>query len=88
MALIKYQVEVKPRALKALKKLDVVDQKRIYAALLLLSENPFPPLVKKLNSRPGFRITVGKLRIIYEVDGKRLIITVIDLGPRREVYRK
>ena len=41
----------------------------------------------KLQNRPGYRLRVGDSRVIYEIDGERLIILVLKIGPRGEVYR-
>jgi len=43
--------------------------------------------VTKLQNRPGYRIRVGDWRVIYEIDGESLIILVLRIGPRGEVYR-
>jgi mRNA interferase RelE/StbE len=54
----------------------------------LLSENPIPPKAKKLSGRNGYRIRVGDFRIIYEIQKSILVVLVIDIGHRREIYRK
>lgn len=41
----------------------------------------------KLQNRPGFRLRIGDWRVIYEIEGERLIILVLKIGPRGEVYR-
>ncbi len=87
LALIGYTLQVQPRAVKAIAKLQTKDQKKIHAALLLLSENPFPPASAKLTNREGYRVRVGNFRILYTVDGKKLIIQIVEVGHRREIYR-
>ena len=80
------RIEKTPR--KFLKTLNLSDKKRIDLALTLLTENPIPPKAKKLSGREGYRIRVGDFRIIYEIQKSVLIVLVIDIGHRREIYRK
>ena len=80
------RIEKTPR--KFLKTLNLSDKKRIDVALTLLSENPIPPKAKKLAGRDGYRIRVGDFRIIYEIQKSVLVVLVIDIGHRREIYRK
>lgn len=46
------------------------------------------PNAKKLHDRPGFRLRVGDWRVIYEVQDEQLIILVLKVAPRGEVYRE
>ena len=79
------RIEKTPR--KFLKTLQISEKKRIDAALTLLAENPIPPKSKKLNGRDGYRIRVGDFRIIYEIQKNVLVVLIIDIGHRREIYR-
>jgi mRNA interferase RelE/StbE len=83
-----YSVELSPKARKSLRKLSSTDQLRITAAIEILRTNPFPPSVKKLHGRGGYRIRVGEYRVIYEFDGTSLFILVLDIGPRRDIYTR
>ena len=85
-SLIRYNVSLAPKAQKALLAASKEDRLRISAAIELLRENPLPPKALKLKGRDGFRIRVGKFRIIYIFDGTELIIIVLDIGPRRDIY--
>lgn len=85
--MIRYTVELLPRAQKALVALPKGDALKIVAAIELLRENPIPPRALKLRGREGYRVRVGKYRIIYTFDGSALTILVLDLGPRRDIYR-
>jgi len=51
-----------------------------------LAKNPRPAGYKKLKGRDGFRIRVGDFRIIYEVIDSNLIVDLINLGHRKEIY--
>lgn len=82
-----YEIELRPAALRALKKVDRQNQARIRGAIALLSADPRPPGAKALRGRDALRIRVGDYRIIYTVQDDRLLIVVVTLGHRREVYR-
>jgi len=79
-------VSFQPKAKKALIAASKEDRLRITAAIELLRENPLPPKALKLKGRDGYRIRVGKYRIIYSFDGIELVIIVLDIGPRRDIY--
>ncbi len=55
-----------------------------------MAEEPFPPDVEKLSGidEDWYRVRVGDYRIIYDVDEGRLIVLVIRIGHRREVYKR
>lgn len=82
-----FKVEFKAAARKALERLGKKDQLRIYAAIELLADNPRPPLAAKIKGGDYFRVRVGDYRILYSIDSGRLIILIIDIGHRREIYR-
>ena len=85
---MKYEIEFRPSALKALAKITKRDRLRIQGAIELLSENPFPPNSKKLKLRPEHSLKVGDYRILYQVIKNRMIVEVIALGYRKEIYKK
>ncbi|MDP4013584.1 MAG: type II toxin-antitoxin system RelE/ParE family toxin [Candidatus Nanopelagicales bacterium] len=83
-----YSVEVARRAVKALASLPRREQLRIRAAIDLLSEHPRPPgCVAIVGEEFTYRVRVGSYRIIYEVRDDVLLVRVIRIGHRREVYR-
>jgi mRNA interferase RelE/StbE len=75
---------------KYLKKQDKVLRRRIRDALLELAESPFRASeVKRLKGRQGqFRKRVGDYRIIYEIVDKQLIILVLKISSRGNVYKE
>ena len=81
-----YQIELRPAAVRALKRIDHQDRDRIRGAIALLGEDPRPPGAKALHGRPGLRVRIGDYRIIYTIDDDILIVAVITLGHRRDVY--
>ena len=82
-----YTIEILRSAQKQLSKIERRDQSRIIEAVQKLTETPRPPGCKKLSGRPAWRIRVGSYRVIYEVQDESLLILVIDIGHRREIYR-
>jgi mRNA interferase RelE/StbE len=83
-----YAVEFAASALREFKALERAMQRRIATRIDELAGKPFPPGSKKLTGSPDhYRIRVGDFRVIYKVDGKRLVILVLKIGHRREVYR-
>ena len=83
---VSYQIELRAAAVRALKRIDHQDRDRIRGAISLLGEDPRPPGAKALKGRPGLRVRVGDYRIIYTVDDDILIVAVIAVGHRRDVY--
>jgi mRNA interferase RelE/StbE len=85
----RYRVLFKPSAEKALRQLPISVQKRIVAAVDGLQDNPRPPGAVKLTAEPDlWRIRVGDYRVIYSIDDERLIILVVRITHRKDVYRR
>ena len=59
---------------------------RIQGAIALLASDPRPPAGRALRDRPKFRVRVGDYRMIYTVADDVLLVVVVALGYRREVY--
>ena len=76
-------------AFRTLRELDGKTRKRLIDRLEALAQNPKTPNnnVKKLQGIDGYRLRVGDWRIIYRLENKKLVIVVIDIGQRKEVYR-
>jgi mRNA interferase RelE/StbE len=86
---VTYRVEVARRAAKAVAGLPRREQQRIRAAIDLLAENPRPPGCVTLAGGPGrYRVRVGDYRIVYEVHDDRLVVQVVRVGHRSDVYRR
>lgn len=83
-----YRIEVRPAAARALRQLDREVQPRIQGAIALLALNPRPPAARALRGRPGLRVRVGDYRIVYTVEDDVLLVVVVAIGHRREVYRR
>jgi len=85
---VSYRVELRPAAVRALKQIDHQDRDRIRGAIALLTHDPRPPGARALQGRPGLRVRVGDYRIIYTIDDGVLLIVVVALGHRRDVYQR
>jgi len=83
-----YRIELGPRARRELAALERSAQERLVAAIERLATNPHPAGSKKLAARLGWRIRVGEYRVIYEIADERLVVFVIRVGHRRDVYRE
>ena len=84
----RYRIELRPAAVRSLRKLDPQVRRRIQGAIALLAEDPRPPTARQLKGRPGMRVRVGDYRIIYSVEDEVLLIVVVALGHRREIYKR
>lgn len=81
-----FRIELRPAATRALRKLDPSIQQRVRGAIALLGHDPRPPGARKLQGREGLRVRVGDYRIIYTVNDDVLVVVVVTLGHRRDVY--
>jgi mRNA interferase RelE/StbE len=85
----RYRVEIARRAARSIASLQRQDQQRIRAAIDLLADNPRPPGCARLTGEANaYRVRTGSYRILYEVFDDRLVVHVIRVGHRRDVYRR
>jgi mRNA interferase RelE/StbE len=83
-----YRIQIAPAAVRQLRKLDPQARRRVQAAIELLAAEPRPPGGKELIGGDGeWRVRTGDYRIVYEVHDQVLVVLVIAVGHRREVYR-
>ena len=83
-----YRIELTRDALRTLAKLDKPMRRRIQGAIDKLAGDPRPAGMIALRGAPGaYRVRVGDYRIVYTLHDDHLLIVVIDIGHRREVYR-
>ena len=83
-----YQLRYLPAAAKAIQKLPTVTQRRILERLETLASNPRAHGSIKLTGQEAYRIRAGDYRIIYTIEDKQLVVLVINVGNRRDVYRR
>ena len=81
-----WNVSILPAAVRQLAKLDRPIRKRIDTAIDGLTKKPRPPGCKKLVGVDAWRVRVGDWRIIYQIRDDRLIVLILRVGHRREVY--
>jgi mRNA interferase RelE/StbE len=83
-----YQILMHPRARRELEKLPHAVGERIAIAIDALASDPRPAGVKKLQGDENlWRIRVGAYRIVYEIHDGRLIVLVVRIGDRKDIYR-
>ena len=82
-----YEIFYTETALKDLKKLDKQMQERIIKVLERIRHNPFK-YVRKLQGREDYRLRVGDYRIIMRIDQGKLIILIVAVGHRRNIYKR
>jgi mRNA interferase RelE/StbE len=82
-----YKLLIKPSAAKELEALPKKDRQRIVTKIHSLSVEPRPPGCEKLSGQDLYRVRQGNYRILYTVHDADLLVVIITIGHRREVYR-
>lgn len=82
-----YKIVIKKSVTKDLKKIPVMDVQRIVSVIQALAENPRPPQSKKLSGQERYRLRQGNYRILYSIEDDKLIVCVVKIGNRRDVYK-
>lgn len=82
-----YSVFIKPSAVKELEAVPTRDRQRIARPIQGLGANPRPPGAEKLSGLDRYRLRQGNYRIIYAIEDERLVVLVVRIGHRRDVYR-
>lgn len=84
-----YSVTLAPAVARKLRKLDPQVRRRIQAAIELLASEPRPPASPRLVGGGGeWRVRTGDYRIVYEIEDDRLLVLVLSVGHRREIYNR
>ena len=83
----RFEIRVKRSVVKELLKLSRNDNRKVMARIQGLSENPRPSGCEKLAGHESYRVRQGDYRIIYTIDDGRIVVEVIRVGHRRDVYR-
>lgn len=82
-----YTVQITRKAEKQLDKIPYEEVRKILSSVRDLAHNPHPRGSKKLKDREAYRIRQGNYRIIYEIFDKLLVIDVIAIGHRKDIYK-
>jgi mRNA interferase RelE/StbE len=84
---VAYQIEFAPHAYRQFKKLERDTQREILSRIESLGTNPRPTRVRKLASVQNlYRIRTGDYRVVYEIRDRALVVLIVKIGHRRDVY--
>lgn len=83
----RYSVQIKRSAAKELEAVPLKDRRRIVRRIQDLASEPRPPGCEKLSGEDKYRLRQGNYRILYEIVDLELIVMVVKIGDRRDVYR-
>ena len=83
----KYNLLIKPSAAKEIDSIpSKKDRQRIVDRILKLADNPRPPGCEKLSGQDKYRVRQGRYRIIYAIEEDGLLVYVVKVGHRKDVY--
>jgi mRNA interferase RelE/StbE len=82
-----YEIEIKTSAAREIESLPLGDRRRVVERIGRLSANPRPHGCEKLAGLDRYRIRQGDYRIVYSVEDAVLVVWVVKVGHRRDVYR-
>ena len=85
---MKYQIVIEKAAEKFILKQSKQDRDRIILAIYQLPEQGDIKALRGKKSKSMFRLRVGDYRIIYTVDGGKLVVRVVDAGNRGQIYKR
>lgn len=83
-----FEIQFKKSVARDLRPIPNKDVKRILKRIEALSEEPRPAGSEKLSALERYRVRQGAYRIIYEVKNQQLVVVVVKIGHRREVYNR
>ncbi len=84
----KYKVSIKRSAVKEIEAIpQKKERQRIMRRIGQLATDPRPPGSKKLSGRDKYRIRQGSYRIVYSIEDKELVVVVVKVGHRKDIYR-
>lgn len=83
----KYEIVLRKSVRKDLEPIPKRDVQRILADVAELANDPRPPQSRKLSGSEKYRLRCGAYRVLYEIKDAVLIVCVVKVGHRREVYR-
>ncbi len=83
-----YSVRIKRSAQKELEAVPLEDRRRLVGRIASLANDPRPSGCQKLAGGDRFRIRQGRYRVLYEIVNQELVVTVVRVAHRRDVYRR
>ena len=81
-----YKIEIKKSAAKEIEKLPTIVLKRIVNKIKFLGSDPRPNGCKKLTADEKYRVRVGNYRVLYRIEDEILIVFVVKVGHRKDIY--
>jgi mRNA interferase RelE/StbE len=84
----KYRVVFRKSVARDLRSIPCRDLRKMLTAIETLSEEPRPSGAEKLSGQDRYRIRQGIYRIIYEINDKEVVVVVVKVGHRKDVYRR
>ncbi|OGN89410.1 MAG: addiction module antitoxin [Chloroflexi bacterium RBG_13_46_14] len=82
-----YEIELRRNAQRGLDKLPKDDFEAVVAEIEKLADSPRPKGVEKIKNAGLWRVRQGDYRIVYSIDDKERLVTIVRVGHRREIYR-
>ena len=83
----RYELRFKNSVIKDLRALPRSDVAKVLERIDALRDDTRPPGSEKLSGQERYRVRQGSYRILYEIEDQRVVVTVVKVGHRREVYR-
>jgi len=84
----RYELRFKNSVAKDLRALPKSDVAKVLERIDALRDDPRPPGSEKLSTQERYRVRQGSYRILYEIEDQQVVVTVVKVGHRREVYRQ
>lgn len=83
-----YRIVIKKSAAKEIEKIEKKDRIRIVEKIRSLVSDPHPAGSKKLSGQEKYKIRQGNYRILYQILNEELVIYVVKVGHRSDIYKK
>jgi mRNA interferase RelE/StbE len=84
----RYELRFKPSVAKDLRDIPQTDVRRILARIETLRDDPRPAGSEKLSAQERYRLRQGNYRILYTVADAEVVVEIVKVGHRREIYRE
>jgi mRNA interferase RelE/StbE len=84
----RYKIVFRKTVAKDLRRIPSPDLRRILAVIDSLAEEPRPSGIEKLSEQEKYRVRQGNYRIIYEIKDDEILVVVVKVGHRKDVYRR
>jgi mRNA interferase RelE/StbE len=85
---VTFRVDIMPAAARALRRVEPSRRPRVEGAIRLLAEDPRPPASRKVRGRGGYRVRVGDYRMLYLIEDGVLVVVLVTINHRHEVYER